>query len=169
MPKISFEDLPAHGRLWVFPASRYLTQEEADRCLNVVDEFLSSWSAHGVPLCAGRELVEKRFLLVGVDIDVEAPSGCSIDALVKQLSSLGAELGLSFIDHSSIWFREAKAVRTVSRSSFKALVEQGVVGPSTSVFDTTLTTIGQAREDRLERTAEETWHGRAFLGVGVLD
>ena len=169
MPKIPFEDLPAHGRLWVFPANRDLTQEEANQCLNVVDEFLSSWSAHGVPLSAGRKLVEKRFLLIGVDIDIEVPSGCSIDALVKLLRTLGSDLGLSLIDHSLIWFREAKAVRTVSRSIFKALAEEGVVGPSTSVFDTTLTTVGQAREDLLERVAQDTWHGRTFLGAGVLD
>ena len=114
-------------------------------------------------------MVEKRFLLIGVDIDIEVPSGCSIDALVKQLRTLGSDLGLSLIDHSLIWFREAKAVRTVSRSIFKALAEEGVVGPSTSVFDTTLTTVGQAREDLLERVAQDTWHGRTFLGAGVLD
>ena len=83
MPRVPFEVLPAHGRLWVFPASRTLTDVEARACLEAVDEFLASWAAHGVLLKAGRELREGRFLLVGVDVDAEAPSGCSIDAFVE--------------------------------------------------------------------------------------
>ena len=84
MPRVPFEVLPGHGRLWVFPVSRTLTDVEARACLEAVDEFLASWAAHGVPLKSGRELREGRFLLVGVDVDAEAPSGCSIDALVNR-------------------------------------------------------------------------------------
>ncbi|HSH74101.1 MAG TPA: hypothetical protein VLA09_00240, partial [Longimicrobiales bacterium] len=73
MPRVPFEELPDHGRLWVFPADRDLTDEEASTCLDAVDEFLAGWSAHGAPLTSGRRLVERRFLLVGVDVDAESP------------------------------------------------------------------------------------------------
>ena len=76
MPRVPFDELPGHGRLWVFPANRTLTDVEARACLEVVDEFLASWAAHGVPLKSGRELREDRFLLVGVDVDAGTPSGC---------------------------------------------------------------------------------------------
>ena len=36
--------------------------------------------------------MEGCFLLVGVDEDAEAPSGCSIDALVNRLEALGEQL-----------------------------------------------------------------------------
>lgn len=89
MPRVPFEELPDHGRLWVFPATRELSEAEADACLGAVDDFLSTWSAHGAALRSGRELRDQRFLLVGVDVDAEAPSGCSIDALVNRLRALG--------------------------------------------------------------------------------
>ena len=73
MPRVPFDALPGHGRLWVFPANRTLTHVEARACLEVVDEFLASWAAHGVPLTSGRELREGRFLLVGVDVDAGTP------------------------------------------------------------------------------------------------
>ena len=106
MPRVPFDELPDHGRLWVFPASRTLTAEEAATLLAAVDDFLSMWAAHGASLRSARELTEDRFLLVGVDVDAEAPSGCSIDALVNRLKALGGELDVSLIDHSPLWYRD---------------------------------------------------------------
>lgn len=163
MPRISFEQLPDHGRAWVFPASRTLSDQEADAFIGAVDDFLATWTAHGSPLQSGRELVDRQFLLVGVDVDVESPSGCSIDALVNQLRALGAELGVTIVDHAPVWFRDAGEIRRTTRGDFRALASDGSIGPNVRVFDTTLTTVGQIREGRLERPASETWHGRAFF------
>jgi hypothetical protein len=163
MPRVPFDDLPDHGRLWVFPASRTLSEDEAARCLREVDDFLAGWAAHGVPLRAGRHLVDQQFLIVGVDVDVEAPSGCSIDALVGRLRTLGESLGLRLIDHAPVWFREGSQVRSVSRTEFRALARAGEVDAGVAVFDTTLTRVDQSRAGALERPASETWHGKAFF------
>lgn len=163
MPRVPFGSLPEHGRLWVFPASRELTGPECESLLSAVDEFLEGWAAHGAPLRSGRELEEGRFLLVGVDVDAEAPSGCSIDALVNRLRDFGSEQGVSLIDHALVWFRDGSEVRSVPRPQFRALAAAGEVGPGTLVFDTSLTRIAQLRAERLERPASETWHGRAFF------
>jgi hypothetical protein len=166
MPRVPFEELPDRGRLWVFPASRDLTQAETEALLGAVDDFLAAWSAHGAPLRSARELVERRFLLVGVDVDAEAPSGCSIDALVNRLRALGTELDVSLIDHAPVWFRTDDGdVRTVSRRDFRALAGEGAVGPSLVVFDTSLTQVGQRRQGGLERPASETWHAKAFFAA----
>ena len=167
MPRVPFEELPDHGRLWVFPATRDLSGPEADSCLAAVDDFLASWSAHGAALRSGRELRDQRFLLVGVDVDAEAPSGCSIDALVNRLRALGTELQVGLIDHGPVWFREDGQVRSEPRAMFRQMAEEGHVGPEVTVVDTTLTTIRQLREGALERPAAETWHGRAFFKVGA--
>lgn len=164
MPRVAFEQLPDHGRLWVFPLSRDLEGDEPDRCMTVVDGFLDQWAAHGVALRAAREVRDGRFLLVGVDVDAEAPSGCSIDALVGRLRSLGQELGLTFIDHNPVWFRETDQVRTATRAEFRALATEGAVSSESHVFDTTITTVLQARDGSLERPAAESWHGKAFFG-----
>jgi len=166
MPRVPFEELPDHGRLWVFPASRDLADEEAQAFLGAVDDFLATWSAHGAPLRSGRKLLERRFLLVGVDVDAEAPSGCSIDALVNRLRALGAEHGVTLIDHAPVWFRTPEgAVRSASRKDFREMAERGSVGPSALVFDTSLASVGQERAGGLERPAVQTWHGRTFFAA----
>jgi hypothetical protein len=165
MPRTSFAELPGHGRLWVFPASRDLTDAEADACLAAVDEFLETWSAHGAPLRSGRELIERRFLLVGVDVDAEAPSGCSIDALVNRLRALGDSMEVALIDHAPVWFRDRGAVRSLPRSDFRVLAASGEIDADVEVFDTTLTRIDDFRAGRLGRPASETWHGKTFFRV----
>jgi hypothetical protein len=163
VPRVSFSDLPDHGRLWIFPIRRGLSGAEQARCEEVVDRFLDQWAAHGHPLRSGRKLHEGRFLFVGVDVDAETPSGCSIDALTGALRTLGAELDATFIDHAPVWYRDGREVRAVSRADFRALAEAGTVGPGTHVFDTSLTRVAQLREGALERPAGETWHGRVFF------
>lgn len=163
MPRVEFDKLPDHGRLWVFPSSRALDAGEAARTMDVVDDFLAQWAAHGVPLRSARSLHEARFVLVGVDVDAESPSGCSIDALVNRLRAHGDEIGATFIDHSPVWFRGNGEIRTASRPAFKALAEAGDVTPDTVVFDTSLTTVAEARSGALEKPARESWHGRAFF------
>jgi len=165
MPRVPFDTLPDHGRLWVFPLSRTLSDAETAQCIKVVDEFLDTWAAHGMPLRSGRTFQDDRFLLVGVDVDAEAPSGCSIDSLVNRLRALGSEVGASFIDHAPVWYRSEGEVRSVTRPQFKALATGGEVDPSTTVFDTSLTRIGAYREGALEGPAENSWHGRAFFGT----
>lgn len=165
MPRIAFDDLPEPGRLWVFPASRALAPAEASALMDQVDAYLDSWAAHDAPLCSGRALRDSQFLLVGVDEDAEAPSGCSIDALVNRLRALGDTLSIDLVDHASVWYRDDRdgQIRRVSRPEFRRLATDGSVGPDTMVFDTTLTRISQARAGKLEVPARDAWHGRVFF------
>jgi hypothetical protein len=165
MPRIDFSDLPDHGRLWVFPASRRLSLDESARLLSEADAFLDGWAAHGAPLVSGRVMVEGHFLLVGVDEDAEAPSGCSIDALVNRLTELGQEQGVTLVEHAPVWYRKGDTVCAVSRPEFRARVAAGDVDLDTPVFDTTLTRLSALRGGGLERPARESWHGKAFFRV----
>ncbi len=148
--------------MWVFPAERALQAAEADALLTEVDDFLDGWAAHGAPLRSSRQFVADQFLIVGVDEDVEAPSGCSIDALVNRLRALGDGMGVVLIQHAPIWYRDGDDVAVVSRADFKARARAGDVDLDTPVIDTSLTRIGDLRSGKLERPAREAWHGRAF-------
>lgn len=164
MPLVDLSRLPDSARLWVFAADRPLSGVEETRLLEVVDDFLRRWKAHGTPLHAGREWIRERFLVVAVDEERAPPSGCSIDALVRSLKDLEREMGVSLVDKAPVWYLEEDEVRAVSRGDFAALAESGDVGPDTPVFDPTLTRLARLREGELELPARESWHGKAFFG-----
>ena len=130
--------------------------------LGVVDEFLSTWKAHGVPLTSARDLRYDRFLLVGVDEASAGASGCSIDAMVHHLESLERALGVALLDHGPVLFRQDDAIERLPRPAFAELARRGDVSPDTIVFDNTVSRVGDVREGRWERPARESWHARAF-------
>ena len=163
MPRLPFETLPDSARLWVFAASRALTAPEQDALLGEVDHFLDEWNAHRVPLDCARDLRYGQFLLVGVDEEAAGVSGCSVDSLVRAMKALGQQLGVELLDHASVFYRDADAVRRTSRDDFAEAVTRGDVTPETTVFDNTVRTAGALRGGGWEAPARLTWHGRAFF------
>ena len=163
MPRIAFDELPADARVWIFSAARRLAEPERTRLLAEGDAFIDQWGAHATPLTAGRRLAYDQFLFVAVDQRAAGPSGCSIDALVRQMKALQTELGVELVNHAPVLFRRGDAVERVSREAFAAMAAAGAVGPGTTVFNNTLTSLGDVRAGRWEVPAADSWHGRAFF------
>src|ERR1700674_4825280 len=46
MARIPFDQLPPDARLWIFAASRRLSDEERQRVLAEADAFIEQWTAH---------------------------------------------------------------------------------------------------------------------------
>ena len=163
MPRIAFDELPGDARVWIFSAERKLTAPERTRLLAEVDAFIDQWGAHAVPLTAGRDLVYDQFLFVAVDQRAAGPSGCSVDALVRQMKALQREIGVELVNHAPVLFRQGEAIARVPREAFAELAEAGEVGPDTTVFNNTLTSLGDVRAGRWEVPAADSWHARAFF------
>ena len=163
MPRIAFDELPADARVWIFSAARRLAEPERARLLAEVDAFLDQWGAHATPLTAGRRLAYDQFLFVAVDQRAAGPSGCSIDALVRRMKVLQAELGVELVNHAPVLFRRGDAVERVSREAFAQMAAAGAVGLGTTVFNNTLTSLGDVRAGRWEVPAADSWHAQAFF------
>jgi len=163
MSRVGFDVLPEDARVWIFSAERELTAVEQERVLADVDRFIDQWGAHSVPLVAGRELQYGQFLFVAVDQRTAGPSGCSIDALVRQMKELEHELDVELVNHAPVLFRRGTHVERVSREDFSELIADGHVDLATTVFNNTLQVLGDVRAGRWEVPASESWHGQAFF------
>ncbi len=163
MPRIAFDELPEDARVWIFSAARRLTDTERTRLLGVVDAFIDQWAAHAMPLTAGRDLVYDQFLFIAVDQRAAGPSGCSIDALVRRMKALQDEMGVELVNHAPVVFRQGGTIARVPREAFAELAAAGEVGPDTTVFNNTLTSLGDVRAGRWEVPVAESWHARAFF------
>lgn len=163
MPRVAFDDLPPEARVWIFAAGRSLADDERARVTREVDAFIDQWTAHDVPLRAGRDLRYDQFIFVAVDERPAGASGCSVDALVRRMKALQVELGVELVNHAPVLYRDAAGIARVSRERFADLAESGEVSSRTVVFDNTLTKVAQVREGRWELPAGESWHGAAFF------
>ena len=163
MPRIPFDELPADARLWIFPASRALTEEERGRVLAETDAFIDQWTAHGVPLSAARDIRHGQFVLVGVNERAAGVSGCSVDALVRRMGHLQSALGVEFTNNAPVLFRSGAKIERVPRERFAELAANHEVGPDTVVFDNTIESVDDVRSGRWEVRAADAWHARAFF------
>ena len=151
MPRTDISRLSDDANIWIFPITPALA--DPDAMLRRVDAFLDSWAAHDVPVLAARELRENRFLIVAADKDAEK-SGCSIDRLFALVRMMERELGISMLDASVVYYRDAEGVvRDAKRSELRERANE-----STIVFDTTAPTLGDLRRGTWERPARDSWH-----------
>jgi len=169
MPRKPLAEMPDDARVWVFGLDRPLDEAATAEVRDEVEHFLEHWQAHGHPLTCAGEWRYDRFLIVAVDERTAPPSGCSIDAMVGALRTLGGRMGFNMIDNAPVWYRgQASALARVSRQEFAAAVLTGEVTADTVVFDNTVTRLGEVRAGKWETRAEDSWHARAFrLGVSV--
>ena len=163
MPLTTFDHLPESARLWIFASDRELNDAEGTRLLTEIDAFLDEWTAHRAHLTAARDWRYGRFLFIAVDEADAGASGCSIDALVREVQRVEQSFGVTLADRAPVLFRRGDAVERVSRGQFAQLVSAGDVSLDTPVFDNTVTTVGQVRAGRWETPAREAWHARAFF------
>lgn len=162
MAAISFEQLPADARVWIFAASEPLHGEKADTLLGAVDQHLDEWKAHGLPLTCARDWRDDRFLAIGVDQRDAHASGCSLDGLFRVLQRLESSLGTSLVGGGRVFYRDGDiGIACVPRAEFCVRAAAGRITDDTPVFDTSITSAGAYRE-RFEQRAAASWHATLF-------
>jgi len=153
-----FEELPDTARVWVYGVDREIDGNSQAVLLHEVEAYLRDWTAHGVPLSAGRDLSENRFLAIAVDQEQAGASGCSIDGLFRTLKSLEQKIGAGIITSGLIFFRGGDGtIRSVTRDDFTELGTSGEVDGETEVFDLSVVTLGEWRA-RFTSRAADSWH-----------
>ncbi|MEO7521258.1 MAG: hypothetical protein ABIW79_05525 [Gemmatimonas sp.] len=164
MPAVQFSAMPDTARVWVFGAAAPLVGGQQQRLVAIVDDYLSSWRAHGAPLVCARDWRDDRFLAVAVDEVATGASGCSIDGMFRTLANAESEIGTSLVGGGRIFWRNANgAVHTGSRSEFVKAAKVGEVSLDSHVMDLTVSTVGEWRS-RFERPAADTWHAKLVGG-----
>jgi hypothetical protein len=161
MSAVPFDQLPDTARLWVFASDRPLTGDDAVAVLETVDEFLAAWKAHGVPLVCARDWRDDRFLAIGVDVNAENASGCSIDGLFRALQQLEQSVGSRLVGGGRVFYRTTTGIETTSRAEFVERVKSGTVARTTPVFDTGLSA-ASAWRTRFEQPAGSGWTASFF-------
>ncbi|XLS30753.1 ABC transporter ATPase [Flavobacteriaceae bacterium M23B6Z8] len=155
----SFETLPEHSRVWIYQSNRGLSAQEVIEIQQQLDQFLESWTAHGAGLKAGYEIKYNRFIIIALDQESQAASGCSIDASVHFIQSLEKKYNIDLLDKMNVSFKQGEYVAYKPLKDFKKMVKDRAVNANTIVFNNLVTTKGEYLE-HWEVPASESWHAR---------
>lgn len=158
---IPFEELPEESRVWIYQSNRRLQPEELNQIETALQQFVENWAAHGKALQASYEIRYDRFIVLAVDQEFNAATGCSIDASVHFIQELEKQFDVVLLDKMNVTYRLGDHIAHKSLIDFKKMVKDRAVSPQTIVFNNLVNTIEEYQND-WEVEASQSWHSRFF-------
>ena len=159
--KIAFETLAENSKIWVYQANRNLKNEETEIISQKLATFFANWDSHGTALDGASKILFNRFIIIGVNSEVHAPSGCSIDKSVAIIKEIEAALRIVLLDKSEIAFWQNKAIQTVKLQAVKSAVSEEKIKAETLIFNNTITTKKEL-DTNWQIQANASWLKRHF-------
>lgn len=151
-------NLPAHARVWIFQANRFLEEKEVQGINNELKDFIQSWASHGNELFGDFSIESDLFVVIGVDEQRAPASGCSIDKLTHKVKELGEKYGIDFFNRLIVAYEdESTKLHLVSLGEFKTLMSKDVVRRSTVVYNNLIENVGELDEN-WRTTVQNSWH-----------
>lgn len=155
--------LPEQSRVWVFMASGKLTEEQVSELSWVMNDFVQSWKSHGAELTAGWQLLYQSVLVIAVDENKEAPSGCSIDKVFRLLADFGIKHNLDFFNRLLMMLKNGENdVQIMPSSQLKSKIIGGELNMGTLVLNTSVSCLADAKQ-KLFIPVAESWLGKKIL------
>lgn len=158
---VSFDQMPASSRVWIYQADRSLQEEEVTHIEAHLRTFLEQWAAHGKPLKASVSIAHNQFLVLALDEAFNQATGCSIDASVHCVQELEQKLSVSFSDRTKVAFIREGEIFLMPLQAIKQKVEAGEITPQTVTFNN-LVSSKMEWESKWTVPASETWLSRYF-------
>ncbi|TRO66441.1 ABC transporter ATPase [Christiangramia sabulilitoris] len=156
---VPFESLADSSRVWIYQANRSFTQEEIKQISQKLDLFIERWTAHGADLKASFEIKYNRFITIALDQQLNAASGCSIDASVQFIQQLEKEYNVNLLDKMNVSYKQGEFIAYKSLADFRKMAKQRAVSSNTIVFNNLVNNKAEYLSD-WEVPASESWHKR---------
>ncbi|NJM25413.1 MAG: hypothetical protein HC859_07935 [Bacteroidia bacterium] len=152
---VPFESLPDNARIWIYQSPRALTPAEYGIVQTYLTGVTEAWAAHGQALKSSFVIRFNQFIIIGVDEDYNAASGCSVDSFVNAMHALGSKLSLDFFDRQQVAF-QIDGITIISLGELKEKHANGIWSAGTPTFNNVV----QAKADLNTKwivPAGETW------------
>jgi len=146
------------SRVWVYTASRLLSDQETEKMEQALDEFCYGWTAHDQQLHAGGLVMHNRYIILVVDETQAGASGCSIDKSVHFLETIGKAIQVDFFTRNLVGMKIEDQWEWHDFKATPELIKEGKVTSKTHVLDTTVDTFASLKN--WERPLADTWMSR---------
>ncbi len=156
---VDFNTLPETSRVWIYQANRSFSASELEEIKSKLDTFVENWSSHGKDLQAGYEIKYKRFIVLALDQELNATTGCSIDDSVSFIQQLEEDYQVDLLDKMNVSYKQGEFVAYKPLTDFRKMAKEKAVSKNTIVFNNLVTNIAEFKEN-WEVPASESWHSR---------
>ena len=156
---IPFNNLPDQARVWIYQASRPFLKEEKTDVILEIEAFLKQWAAHGSDLVTSYEIPYDRFIVIGLNEEVQGATGCSIDSSVRFIQTLEAKYQIELLDKMNVTHKEGDKLLYTPLKEFRSLAKKRKVSSNTIVFNNLVVDKAEYTS-HWEVPAGQSWHSR---------
>ena len=146
------------SRMWFYGLTQPLSEAQSAELVQLMDEFVSQWKAHGAQLAAAYQWINHQFLFIAVDEGQQQATGCSIDKSVHLLQEFGAKHSVDFFNRMLVYAQTGEGFISYSTATLKAAIAEGLVDENTPVMHTTAATLGEIGSGMIP--LKESWAAR---------
>jgi hypothetical protein len=131
----SYEQLAVTSKVWVFQAEREFTKQEEQLLSDKLNSFVDNWLSHGSLVKGHFKLLHNRFIVFFADEQGEAICGRAVDASVRFIKEMEAQLGIAMLNRSLVAYLDNGKVISCTLNDLSALLEEGKINQDTSMFN----------------------------------
>ncbi len=159
---VNFDKLPENSRIWIYQCNRSFSENELIEIEQKLNEFLTQWAAHGSDLQAGFTIKYKRFIVIGLNQELNGATGCSIDSSVHFIQNLEKTYNVDLMDKMNVSYKQGEFIAYKTLIDFKKMAKAKSISKNTIVFNNLVANKGEFLT-HWEVPVSESWHNR-FLG-----
>jgi hypothetical protein len=126
------------SRVWTYVISKELSVDEINKMNTEGNLFVNGWTAHEQKLTADFEIFKNRIIVVKVNEDLHAASGCSIDKLTRFIKDLEKEYSIELTNRFLVAIKQDQNLEIVHASKIKDLLKEKQISENTIIYNTSL-------------------------------
>ena len=158
---VPFEQLSDQSKVWIYANPNPFTQAQIEVITKELTVFTQTWQAHGAELKASFEIKYNHFIVIAVDEDHHAPSGCSIDKSVQIIKNIESNLQIDLMNRLVVYVLVNNDVHVIPSKDIPLTIDNGLLQSDSQVFDNTITSVSKYRKQWIT-PAQSTWLNRYF-------
>ena len=158
---VSFNLLPPNAKVWIYQSDTNLSISNVELIDKEVKFFLNNWSSHNKEIESSYEIRYNRFLIIGLNENVNLASGCSIDKSVNFIKNLQSILKVNFLNRLDVAYKIGNKINSISLSEFQKMIRENKLSEDSIVYNNMIDT-KKLYLNSWETTIKNSWH-KKFL------
>ena len=154
---VSFNLLPPNAKVWIYQSDSNLSSKDVELIEKEVKLFLNNWSSHNKEIESSYEIRYNRFLIIGLNENINSASGCSIDKSVNFIKNLQSILKVNFLNRLDVAYKIENEINSISLLEFQNMIRENKLSKDSIVYNNMIDT-KKLYLNNWETTIENSWH-----------
>lgn len=143
---VPFDNISDDARVWVYPCSRTLSDQETSVLESKLESFVQNWLSHHREVHGSGMILENRFIILAADENTTDVSGCSIDSSVRFIREVEQLFNIQCFDRSHMYFISNDGqTESIDFREITSAWEKGQIQERTPVFNIHATNVSDIR------------------------